>query len=85
MSKRTVIGIHIFNRMEEVPQVQRLLTEYGCNIKTRLGLHQIADDSCSTSGLLILEMCGDQEKISEMETKMTQLPGVNVQKMVFEE
>jgi len=83
--KRTIVGIHIANRSQSVPEVQRILTECGCSIRTRLGLHEVSDDACSPSGLLILEMYGDDPKILEMQASLKQLDGVSVQQMVFGE
>ncbi len=85
MGKRIVVGIHISNRVERVPDVQALLTEYGCYIKTRLGLHQVEESMCSTKGLLICEMCGEEAKTLEFESKLMLIPGVTVKHMVFDE
>jgi len=79
------MGVQVTNRVENVPGVQKVLTEYGCNIKTRLGLHEVADSTCSTQGLLILEMYGDETRIQELEKKLKEFSGVHVQKMVFQE
>ncbi len=85
MSKRIILGIQITNRVERVPEVQRVLTEFGCLIKTRLGLHDVSDSSCSPTGLLIIETYGDEASVLEMEARLAAIPGVSVQKMVFEE
>ena len=37
--KHIVLGIHVQNRVTQVPDIQKMFTEFGCNIKTRLGLH----------------------------------------------
>ena len=42
-----IFGVHVTDRAHQVPQVQKLLTEYGCNIKTRLGLHRVDEQVCS--------------------------------------
>jgi hypothetical protein len=84
MSKRTVLGIQVTNRVENVPEVQKVLTQYGCNIRTRLGLHEVADSVCSTHGLLILETYGAEAAILEMEASLKKIKGLIVQKMVFE-
>ena len=54
-----IFGVHLTDRATQVPQMQALLTQYGCNIKTRLGLHDVADNACSPRGLILLEMYGD--------------------------
>ncbi|NLX85296.1 MAG: hypothetical protein GXZ00_06740, partial [Synergistaceae bacterium] len=58
-------------------QVQKILTEYGCSIKTRLGLHdQAEDNACSPSGILILQLaCGDNVA-EELNKKLNAISGV---------
>ncbi|KPU27309.1 hypothetical protein TR13x_06085 [Caloranaerobacter sp. TR13] len=85
MSK-IILGLQIDNRFEEVSEVQKILTDYGCIIKTRLGLHQQTEDnnSCTEKGLIILELtnnCGD--KCNELEQKLSSINGVIVRKMDF--
>ena len=36
-----IIGIKVENRREEASKLQDILTEYGCVIKTRIGLHDM--------------------------------------------
>lgn len=84
MAKRYIIGICVTNRVENVPELQRVLTECGCYIKTRLGLHDVGENICAPSGLVILEVFGGEEAMAEMETKLTAIKGLQVQKMIFE-
>ena len=85
MGKRIVIGVHISNRATEVPRVQDIFTEFGCSIRTRLGLHQTSQSECSTAGLILLEMLGEEHRIAEMEKKLRSIEGVTVKRMEFEE
>ena len=85
MAKRIILGVQIVGRVKHVPEVQSILTEYGCYIKTRLGLHDVSDNACSASGILILEMFGDEKPIMEMAEKLDALEDVVVEKMVFTE
>jgi hypothetical protein len=78
-----IVGIHISNRVKHVPSVQTILTEFGCYIKTRLGLHELSDRSCSPNGLLIVELLGENGKIDEFVNALKAVEGVDVQKMVF--
>jgi hypothetical protein len=64
--------------------VQHLLTEYGCNIKTRIGLHHVDEQACSPRGLIVLEMYGDDATCQELATKLNALGGIEVQQMRFE-
>ncbi len=79
--KRDVLLILINRRHDKAPTVQKILTEWGCFIKTRLGLHEDVLENCSESGLLFLELVGDREKHNELARKLDLLDGVNA-KMV---
>lgn len=83
MSKKTVLGVLVSNRVKNVAAVQKVLTDHGCNIKTRLGLHDVGDDVCAPSGLLILETFGKAAEVKAMEAKLKKVAGVVVKKMTF--
>ncbi len=79
-----ILGVSVYDRTKEAGHVQTILTRYGCSIKTRLGLHEVSDDFCSTSGLILLELFGDIKEQVKLEQKLTVIPGVEVKKMTFE-
>jgi hypothetical protein len=85
MAERIILGVQVSNRLENIMDVQKILTEYGCNIKTRLGLHEVTESHCSTVGLLILETHGDEADIRKMESKLKKIKGLTVKKMVFQQ
>jgi hypothetical protein len=84
MAKRIILGIQVTNRVQKILDVQKILSEYGCNIKTRLGMHDVDETSCSSTGLLLLETYGEEAAILTMEEKLRAIGGLNVQKMEFE-
>lgn len=84
MAKRIILGVNIDHRVEKVPGVQAVFTEFGCNIRTRLGLHEVADGACSPGGLVLLDMYGDEGEISRMEEKLQGMAGVEVRRMEFD-
>lgn len=79
-----ILGVLITNREKEAGNVQRLLTKFGCSIKTRLGLHEISTDLCSPCGLILLELLGDTSEMDKLEKELSQLDGVQLKKMVFQ-
>ncbi len=79
-----VFGLHVSNRVKEAGAVQGLLTEYGCNIRTRIGLHQVSEGVCAAGGLILLEMYGCQDKCQELAKKLEAIEGVTVKQMCFE-
>ena len=66
------------------PSVQGVLAEYGDNIKTRLGLHNVHQGYCSPSGLLLVEFAGDQGRADAFSKRLSAVPGVEVKRMVFD-
>jgi hypothetical protein len=81
--KHIIYGIHITQRMKKAVEVQKVFSEYGCYIKTRIGLHDVMETSCSPRGVVLLEMFGDEKNFKALETKLNAIEGVEVKKMVF--
>lgn len=84
LSKHIIVGVHITDRIHHVDSVQHLLTEYGCSIRTRLGLHEADAGFCSPNGLVLLEMIDDDAKADELMSKLNAIEGVEAKKMTFE-
>lgn len=78
MSKKILI-ILIGKRRESAVNVQKILTAWGCWIKTRLGIHDGVLDNCTDEGLIICEVVGETEKLKEMERKLNLLNDVKAQ------
>ncbi len=74
--QRDVLLVLVSSRKESATTVQKILTEWGCLIKTRLGLHEGVLDNCSESGLIFLELVGDRTKHDEMTRKLNLVKGV---------
>ncbi len=75
--------IVVNKRKKEAITVQKVLTEWGCFIKTRLGLHEECLDNCSEVGTIILEVVGDKEKHLELERKLNLLSGVTARLVIL--
>jgi len=78
-----ILGIHVSDRLKNAADVQKVFTEYGCNIKTRVGLHDASENVCSPSGVVLIEFFGGDDEATGMMTKLNDVEGVQVQKMVF--
>jgi hypothetical protein len=78
-----ILGIHVTNRLKNAVEVQKVFTEYGCNIKTRIGLHDVDADVCASSGVVLIEFYGSKEEAAAMAAKVGAVEGVDVQRMVF--
>ena len=81
-SSKTILGVHVAQRTKQTAKVQKILTDYGCSIRTRIGLHEAFEGVCSPSGLILLEVVSE---VSALTAALTNVPGVTVKKMVFPE
>jgi len=81
-NKRTILGVHVARRTKHTARVQKILTDFGCSIRTRVGLHDTGDGFCSPNGLILLEVT---DRVSELTAALADVPDVTVKKMVFEE
>ncbi len=74
--ERDVLLVLVSKRKESANTVQKVLTEWGCLIKTRLGLHEGVLDNCSESGLIFIELAGEKEQHTELARKLNLVKGV---------
>jgi hypothetical protein len=74
---KTILLILIGNRKNAAVQVQKVLTGWGCMIKTRLGIHDGVMDDCTDQGLLILELYGERKKMEDLARKVSLVKGVS--------
>jgi metal-responsive CopG/Arc/MetJ family transcriptional regulator len=81
---KIILGVMLKQRIDTSTKFQELISEYGCYITTRIGLHVAGEDNCSPSGLVLLEIIsGAEDKAIELEGKLKNLKDVVVQKMIF--
>ena len=83
MTSHTILGVHVTDRLRRAQDVQKVFTDFGCNIKTRLGLHEVGESACGPNGLVLLEVVGPDADLAQMEARLAAIEGLEVQKMVF--
>lgn len=76
-----VLGILVEKNHDVVLSVQKLLTSYGCCIRTRLGVNETFFGE--PAGLIILELTGDKLQRELLEKDLHSLKGVLVRRMIF--
>ena len=81
-AKKTILGVQVVQRTRHTAKIQKILTDFGCSIRTRVGLHGAGDGYCSPNGLILLEVIDQASALSQA---LARIPGVVVKKMVFEE
>ena len=80
---RIIIGVNITSFAKNSGEIQKVFCEFGCSIRTRLGLHEAQDDVCAPNGLILVEFTGGEEKAAEMTKKLLEISGIEVKQMVF--
>lgn len=81
---KTIIGIKVSNRFEEVETMQNILTEHGGVIKTRLGLHGQQTNTNTEKGIILLELSENSgSESNQLESKLEAIDGIEVGKMSF--
>jgi hypothetical protein len=75
MSKISTMVIVLGNRVDTAPQLQSILTKYGCQIKARLGLHEGTEDRCTNHGVIFLQLAGADESLKALETELNAVSG----------
>lgn len=72
-----IIGISVDNRREEAQKLQDILTEYGCYIKTRIGLHDMGEYKCLNYGIVLIEVV---DKINQIYDELSKHWNVQIMK-----
>ena len=76
-----ILGLLVERNHDIVISVQRLLTSYGCNIRTRMGVNEVYFGQ--PAGLIILELKGELAQRLLLERDLKELSNVHVRTMVF--
>lgn len=74
--EKNVLLIYMSSRKETAETTQKILTGWGCYIKTRLGIHDDVLDNCTDTGLVFIELVGEAAKHVEIERKLNLVKGV---------
>lgn len=78
-----IAAVHVTDRLQKAQDVQKLLTEFGCHIKTRLGLHETSPNACSPNGILLLELVGDPAQGESLLQQLNAIPGIEAKSIRF--
>lgn len=84
MSKIVILGVLLANRTVTSAKFQEVVSQYGCSIKTRIGLHAVSENKCSTDGVILLELIGSDDEIASIENAIKAIPDAQVQKISFD-
>lgn len=77
-----LVAIKMVNRQKSAVKVQNILTENGCLIKVRLGLHDIGSNVCSPAGLILLEVHPEDSQVDAMLTALNSIEEVTAKDLI---
>ncbi len=83
MKELRIIGLLITDRIKEAGRTQKTLTTYAHVIKSRLGFHEVTEEVCSRVGVVILQLAGSASECNKLEEELSQIGGLEIQRMVF--
>lgn len=84
MAKTIILGILLRKRTITSPDFQAVISKHGCNIKTRIGIHNASNNVCSPDGVILLDVIGEETDVASLENDLKAIDGAEIQKMVFE-
>ncbi len=78
-----ILGVKTTNRIETSDDIQKILTKFGCYIKTRLGIHNILGNICPKDALILLEIPQKEQAIL-IENELLNISEIEIQRMEFD-
>ncbi len=84
MQQTMILGILVFDRIKEAGKTQEVLTRHAAVIRSRLGFHELDDNTCSRVGTILLILQGNPEKWQELREDLANIGGVEIQEMKFD-
>jgi hypothetical protein len=83
MTETRILGLLISDRIKEAGRTQAVLSRHARIIRSRLGFHEVSEDKCSRTGIMMLHLTGTQDEWAALETELTSIGGLQVQRLSF--
>jgi len=72
-----IMIIRVNQRVQNAEKLQKVLSAYGCGIRTRLGLHDAGvGDSCANDGLILLHLAEGAADYAAFAAELNGIPGI---------
>ena len=75
MKYNAIMAVKMNQRSELAAEIQEILTEHGCIISARMGLHEI-EDGCRQDGLITLFLDGSEAEINNLQNNLNEYDSV---------
>ena len=76
-----IIGIKLKDKNNNSLELQKILTEYNCEIKLRIGINN-SSFLCSSYGIILLQIDSLDSAI-KLENSLINISGVEIERMIF--
>lgn len=76
-----IIGIKLNDKEKTAIELQRILTEFGCDIKLRIGINN-SSFLCSKTGIILLQI-ENKESAIKLENSLINISGIELERMIF--
>ena len=80
-----ILGIKIIDRIKEAGLTQGILSKYASLITTRLGFHELTNETCSREAYILLHLKGSAVETGKLYCELKGLGGVDVREMAFDD
>ena len=76
-----IIGIKLSDKNNNAVEFQKILTEFNCVIKLRIGINN-SSIFCSQTGIILLQIERNEDAIN-IERALIEIEGIELQRMTF--
>lgn len=83
MKENRILGLAIQDRIKEAGRTQQILAKNARLIRSRLGFHELSEEVCSRSGIIIIQLTGTPAEWDLFEDELNTIGGLEVQHMQF--
>jgi hypothetical protein len=85
MKFNNLLVLRINDREDTAMKIQQVLTNHGCKIMTRLGLHDHGESGvCSSCGTMVLHLYCTEEERRVVEADLVKIEGVRARFVDFD-
>ena len=76
-----ILGIKLQDKDNNSVELQKVLTDYNCDIKIRLGINNTGF-LCSNNGIILLMLENENTELN-LEKELLNISGIELQRMLF--
>ena len=76
-----ILGIKLPNKEENAVELQKILTDFNCIIKMRIGINN-STIFCSSNGIILLQI-ESKENALNVEKAVLEIDNIELQRMIF--